>query len=50
LIKLKGESRSTDELSKVKTKLSEFLSDVSVSDVKPNAQGKILFTVVAKEK
>jgi len=50
LIKLKGESRSTDELSKVKTKLSEILSDVSVSDVRPVAQGKILFTIVAKEK
>ena len=50
LIKLKGESRSMDEVSKVKTKLSEFLSDVSVSDIKPAAQGKILFTVVAKEK
>ncbi|MEN6321013.1 MAG: hypothetical protein ABFD82_19935 [Syntrophaceae bacterium] len=50
LIKLKGESRSTDELSKVKTKLSEILSDVSVSDVKPVAQGKTLFTIVAKEK
>jgi hypothetical protein len=49
LIKLKGESRSMDELSKVKTNLSEFLSDVSVSDVKPVAEGKILFTVVAKE-
>jgi hypothetical protein len=50
LIKLKGESRSMDEMSKVKTKLSEFLTDVSVSDIKSNAQGKILFTVVAKEK
>jgi hypothetical protein len=49
LIKLKGESRSMDEVSKVKTKLSEFLSDVSVSDIKPAAQGKILFTVVAKD-
>jgi type II secretory pathway component PulL len=48
LVKLKGEARSTDDLTKIKTKLSEFLSDVSVSDVKPTAQGKILFTVVAK--
>lgn len=48
LVKLKGEARSTDDLTKVRTKLSEFLSDVSVSDVKPTAQGKILFTVVAK--
>jgi len=48
LVKLKGEARSTDDLTKIKTKLSEFLTDVSVSDVKPTAQGKILFTVVAK--
>ena len=48
LVKLKGEARSTDDLTKIRTKLSEFLSDVSVSDVKTTAQGKILFTVVAK--
>jgi type II secretory pathway component PulL len=48
LVKLKGEARSTDDLTKIRAKLSEFLSDVSVSDVKPTAQGKILFTVVAK--
>ena len=48
LVKLKGEASSTDDLTKIKTKLSEFLSDVSVSDIKPTAQGKILFTVVAK--
>jgi len=48
LVKLKGEASSTDDLTKIKTKLSEFLLDVSVSDIKPTAQGKILFTVVAK--
>jgi len=48
LVKLKGEARSADDLTKMRTKLSEFLSGVSVSDVKPTAQGKILFTVVAK--
>jgi len=48
LVKLKGEARSADDLTKIRTKLSEFLSDVTVSDVKPTAQGKILFTVVAK--
>jgi hypothetical protein len=47
-VKLKGEASSTDDLTKIKTKLSEFLSEVSVSDIKPTAQGKILFTVVAK--
>jgi hypothetical protein len=50
LVKLKGEARSTDDLTKMKMKLSEFLLDVSVSDIKPTAQGRILFTVVAKGK
>jgi hypothetical protein len=29
-------------------KLSEFLPDVSISDVKSTAHGKIIFTVIAK--
>ena len=48
LIKMKAETSSMDDLSKIKTKLSEFLQDVSISDVKSTALGKILFTVVAK--
>jgi type II secretory pathway component PulL len=48
LIKMKAETNSMDDLSKIKTRLSEFLPDVSVSDVKTTAHGKILFTVMAK--
>jgi hypothetical protein len=48
LIKMKAETSSMDDLSKIKMKLSEFLSGVSVSDVKTTAHGKILFTVIAK--
>ncbi len=48
LIKMKAETGSIDDLSKIKTKLSEFLPDVSITDVKTSAHGKILFTVVAK--
>jgi len=48
LIKMKAETSSMDDLSKIKMKLSEFLPDVSISDVRTTAHGKILFTVVAK--
>ena len=48
LIKMKAETSSMDDLSKIEMKLSEFLPDVSISDVKTSAHGKILFTVIAK--
>ena len=48
LIKMKAETGSMDDLSKIKMKLSEFLTDVSISDVKSTAHGKIIFTVLAK--
>ena len=48
LIRMKAETSSMDDLSKIKMKLSEFLPDVSISDVKTTAHGKILFTVIAK--
>jgi len=48
LIKMKAETGSMDDLSKIKMKLSEFLPGVSISDVKTTAHGKILFTVVAR--
>jgi len=48
LIKMKAETSSMDDLSKIKMRLSEFLPDVSISDVRTTAHGKILFTVVAK--
>jgi len=48
LIALKGEAPSMSDIERVKTRLSEFLKEVSVSDIKPSAGGKTLFTVVAK--
>jgi len=48
IIKMKAEARSMDDLAKIKVKLSEFLSDVSISDIRPVDQGKVLFTVVAR--
>ncbi|HYA13987.1 MAG TPA: hypothetical protein VEF33_06575 [Syntrophales bacterium] len=48
LIKMKAETGSMEDLSKIKMKLSEFLPDVSITDVKISARGKVLFTVVAK--
>jgi len=48
LIKMKAETSSMDDLSKIKIKLSEFLPDISISDVKTTAHGKIIFTVIAK--
>ena len=48
MIKMKAETSSMDDLSKIKMKLSEYLPDVSITDVKTTAHGKILFTVIAK--
>ncbi|MFA4916619.1 MAG: hypothetical protein WC560_08115 [Syntrophales bacterium] len=47
LIKIKGEAFSMDEIGKMKIKLSEFLTDISV-DVRPATNGKIFFSLVAK--
>jgi type II secretory pathway component PulL len=49
IIKMKAEARSMDDLSKLNVTLSGFLSGVSISDVRPTDQGKVLFTAVAKE-
>jgi type II secretory pathway component PulL len=48
LITIKGEAASMNDIDRVKTRLSEFLRDVSVSDIKPSAGGKTFFTIVAK--
>jgi type II secretory pathway component PulL len=48
IITAKGESASMDDIDKVKTRLSEFLTDVTVSDIKPSAGGKTFFTVIAR--
>lgn len=48
LIKLKAEAVSMKAIDQAKVRLSEYLSDVSVSEVKPAANGALFFTVVAK--
>ena len=49
LIKMKAEARSMDDLSKIQKRLSDFLTGVVITDIKPAAQGKVLFTVIAKD-
>jgi len=49
LIKLKAEARSLDDLEKIQKSLSGFLTGVSISGIKPAAEGKVLFTVIAKD-
>jgi hypothetical protein len=49
LIKMKAEARSMDDLAKIQKRLSGFLTGVSISDIKPTSQGKVLFTVIAKD-
>lgn len=49
LIKMKVEARSMDAPVKIQKRLSEFLTGVSISDIRPAAPGKVLFTVIAKD-
>jgi type II secretory pathway component PulL len=48
LITLKGEASSMEAMNGVKARLSGFLKDVSLPDMKPSADGKVRFTIVAK--
>lgn len=48
LTTMKGEASSMADVDKIKSGLSEFLVNVSVSDIKPLTSGKIFFTLVAK--
>ncbi|MFO7667574.1 MAG: GspL/Epsl periplasmic domain-containing protein [Desulfobacterales bacterium] len=49
-IKMMAEATSMEAVDRERRRLSEFLSDVSVSNVKPVPNGSIFFTVAAKEK
>jgi type II secretory pathway component PulL len=49
-ISLKGEAKSLSYIQEVKTGLERLFSDVDISDTKSSAQGKMLFTITAKEK
>ncbi len=48
LLKMKAEAQSMDDLNKLRARLSDLLPDLSISDVRPESHGKILFSIVAK--
>ncbi len=48
LTTIKGEASSMADIDKMKSKLAEYLSNVSVSDVRQISAGKVFFTVTAK--
>lgn len=48
LIVLKGECASLSDTQRVKNDLEEYLTDVNISDTKPSAQNRTLFTITAK--
>jgi len=48
VVTIKGEANSMDDADRIKSKLSDFLRGVIVSDIKTAVDGKIRFTVVAK--
>jgi len=50
VIALKGEAVSMSDLDTMKKGVSEIYSNVSVSDIKPVSENKILFTLIIKEK
>lgn len=47
-VTMKGEAVSIEDIGRMKTSVSQFLSDVSVTDIKPSVSGRQFFTVVAK--
>jgi len=47
---LKGEAISLSDVQKVKDELGKFFDDANITDSKTSVQGKILFTITAKEK
>jgi hypothetical protein len=47
---LKGETASLSEVQQVKGKLDNIFDEVNISDSKSSAQGRMLFTITAKEK
>jgi type II secretory pathway component PulL len=48
IVTIKGEAVAMDRVDDIKTRLSEFMTDASVSDIKTSVEGKIRFTVIAK--
>jgi type II secretory pathway component PulL len=50
ILTMKGEASSLSNIQELKNKLEQFFVDVNISDSKASVQGKMLFTVTAKEK
>lgn len=46
---IKGEAVSMDSISGMKTALAKVLKNITVSDIKPSSEGKMVFTAVAKK-
>jgi type II secretory pathway component PulL len=47
---LKGEARSLGDIQKIKDNFGTLFDDVNIADSKSSAQGRMLFTITAKEK
>jgi hypothetical protein len=47
---LKGEAGSLSDVQKVKDEMGKFFDDANITDSKTSTQGKMLFTITAKEK
>jgi type II secretory pathway component PulL len=50
MLVLKGEAQSLGDIQKIKDNLGTLFDDVNIADSKSSAQGKMLFTITAKEK
>ncbi len=50
LLVLKGEAQSLGDIQKIKDNFGRLFDDVNIADSKSSAQGKMLFTITAKEK
>ena len=49
-ITLRGEAQSLSEVQQVQNRLKSILDEVNISDSKSSAQGRMMFTITAKEK
>ncbi|MGB5157904.1 MAG: hypothetical protein WBN77_10765 [Desulfobacterales bacterium] len=49
-IKMKAEAASMESVDKARAKYEQYLSDVLISDIKPATDGKVFFTVVARQR
>jgi type II secretory pathway component PulL len=49
-IALRGEAQSLSEVQQVQNRLKSILDEVNISDSKSSAQGRMMFTITAKEK